>query len=165
MSSVLGVDFSSFEIFFATLDEDAQAASWSSVVLTGKEAWERTRQLRTQMPRATFYDDVYLAAIEKPFGFSSRSGQSVLMRTQGAILVSIPAAVAVWEVRPADWKGPLGLKQSEKPTCATFAAVGFDLDADGWPQDALDALGLALYARDVNAAGIARRLEEVVDLT
>jgi hypothetical protein len=160
MSSVLGIDFSTFAIWLAKVDENTQTADWTRVALTGQTAWERTRQLRDQMPRGWFYDDIYLAAIEQPFGGSTRA-VSALMRTQGAILVSIPTRVECWQVAPYDWKRPLGLRQAEKPTAETFAAAGFELAGD-WPQDSLDALGVAVYARDLNAAGIAKQLKEKV---
>jgi hypothetical protein len=87
-------------------------------------------------------------------GFQSR----VLYRVQGAILATLPD-VPVWEVRPAAWKNALGLKQTEKPTPWHYS--GFDTPLwETWTQDAWDALGIALYARDLNAARIAKRLRE-----
>ncbi len=151
MSVVVGIDLSSRAIDLVRLDETDDEAAWLSINLAGKTAWERTRHIPHAMPRSSWWDDVYLVAIEKPFG-PSRLAQSVLMRAQGAILAAIPACVEVWEVTPDQWKRQLGVPLSSKPSWSAFAPSLFD---EYWPQDARDALGLALYARDVNAAGIA----------
>jgi hypothetical protein len=77
------------------------------------------------------------------------------MRAQGAILAAVPDRVEVWEVTPDEWKKHLGILPSTKPAWSAFAASFFD---EFWPQDARDALGVALYARDTNAQGIAAQL-------
>lgn len=157
--NTLGIDLSSRAIDLVLLDENQQRAQWQRVELDGATAFDRARDIPNKMPQPGWYDahGVYLIAVEEPMGFQSR----VLYRVQGAILATLPD-VPVWEVRPAAWKNALGIKQTEKPTWADFPGMtswdGFD--AFGWPQDALDALGIALYARDVNARGIAKRLRE-----
>ena len=160
---VVGIDLSSHAIDLVAISENANLAEWTRVNLNGHDAWQRTRTVRQTMPPATFWDDVYLAAIERPFG-ASRRGQAVLMRVEGAILASIPAQVEVWEVQPQTWKAALGYTGRGKPGLLDFPP--FDLDAHNggeWEggvigQDALDALGVALYARNLNAAGIAQAL-------
>lgn len=151
---VVGIDLSSRAIDLVRVDENADEAEWRSINLTGEDAWARTLDLRGNMPSSFWWSDVYLCAIEKPFG-PSRRAQSVLMRVQGAILASIPAHVELWEVDPATWKAHLGLKQADKPSWSAFAPSLFD---EYWDQNARDALGVALYARDRNAQGIAAAL-------
>ena len=150
----VGIDLSSRAIDLVRLDENQDEAEWRSVNLSGADAWTRTLDLRGNMPTSLWWDEVYLCAIEKPFG-PSRRAQSVLMRVQGAILASIPSHVELWEVDPATWKKALGLKQSEKPSWSAFPPSFFD---DYWDQNARDALGVALYARDENARGVAAAL-------
>lgn len=157
MSSTLGIDFSSHAVDLVKVDENEPLAVWLRVNLEGRDAFARTRAIRDAMPGSWFYDDVYLVAIEKPMGFSSRLAQSVLMRVQGAVLVKIPTRLEVWEPLPSDWKKHLGLPGRDKPTAATFAPLGFNLSAE-WPQDALDALAMGVFARDVNARGVAAHL-------
>lgn len=152
--SVVGIDLSSKAIDLVRIDENNDEAEWISVPLAGKTAWDRTRTIGRLMPTASWWADVYLCAIEQPFG-PSRRAQSVLMRAQGAILAAVPEHVEVWEVTPDDWKRHLGIPSSSKPSWSVFASSFFD---EFWPQDARDALGVALYARDTNAAGIAAQL-------
>jgi hypothetical protein len=159
--NTLGIDLSSRAIDLVLLDENEQLAQWQRVELDGATAFDRARDVAEKMPQPGWYEahGVYLIAVEEPMGFQSR----VLYRVQGAILATLPD-VPVWEVRPAAWKNALGIKQTEKPTCENFIDR-FDF-SDGfcrrtvWKQDAWDALGIALYARDVNARGIEKRLRE-----
>lgn len=151
---VVGIDLSSRAVDIVRLNENDDTANWLSIPLVGATAWDRTRDISKQMPAGTWWGDVYLCAIEKPFG-PSRLAQSVLMRAQGAILATVPDRVEVWEVTPDQWKKHIGIPLSAKPTWDDFAPSFFD---DPWSQDARDALGIALYARDTNSAGIAKQL-------
>jgi hypothetical protein len=152
---VVGIDLSSRAVDIVLLSENEDTAEWLSIPLSGATAWDRTRDIARQMPAGTWWDDVYLCAIEKPFG-PSRLAQSVLMRAQGAILGAVPHRVEAWEVTPGEWKRHIGIPLSAKPSWGDFAPSLFD---GLWPQDARDALGVALYARAVNSAGIARQGE------
>lgn len=157
--NTLGIDLSSRAVDLVLLDENEQRASWTRVDLEGATAFERTRDVAQKMPQPGWYEahGVYLCAIEEPVGFQSR----VLYRVQGAILACLPD-VPVWELRPATWKNALGIKQTEKPAIGSFPGFRFEVDALGWwPQDAYDALGVALYARDTNARAVARTLETI----
>lgn len=153
MSAVVGIDLSSRAIDLVHLDENHDEAAWLSVPLDAGNAWDRTRQIPERMPASSWWDTVYLCAIEKPFG-PSRLAQSVLMRAQGAILAAIPQRIQVWEVTPDEWKHHLGIPRTEKPDWTRFAV---SLHDHTWPQDARDALGVALYARDTNAAALAAK--------
>ena len=151
---VVGIDLSSRAVDLVRLDENNDEAEWVSVPLVGQNAWDRTRTIPSAMPAASWWSETYLVAIEQPFG-PSRLAQSVLMRAQGAILASIPDRITVWEVRPEVWKKHVGVAPRDKPSWSAFPPSFFD---DYWPQDARDALGVALYARGTNAAGIAAAL-------
>jgi hypothetical protein len=153
VSAVVGIDFSTFYVDLVKLDETDAAASWLRVELAGANAWDRTRALAYTMPLRSWWDDVYLAAIERPM----MDQQRVLARVQGVILARIPATVHCWEVRPDEWKKPLGLKITEKPDAAAFPGMQYVSGPNGepWTQDAYDALGVALYARETNRKGIA----------
>lgn len=151
---VVGIDLSSRAIDLVKLAENDDEATWLSVPLVGANAWDRARTIRHAMPPAIWWDDVYLCAVEQPFG-PSRRAQSVLMRAQGAILAAIPADIEVWEVTPQQWRTHLGVPNKVKPSWSYFPPSFFD---DYWPQDARDALAIALYARDTNAQAIAAQL-------
>lgn len=153
---VVGIDLSSRAIDIVRVQENDYTADWLSLPLHGLTAWDRTRDISRQMPTSSWFDDVYLCAIEKPFG-PSRRGQAVLMRAQGAVLAAIPERIPVWEVTPDESRRHLGIPNARKPQWPDLPASLFD---DYWSQDARDALAIALYARDVNAQGIARALEE-----
>lgn len=154
MSCVVGIDFSSFAIDLVKLDETANQATWTRVKLDGGNAWDRTRKLPRFMPKASWWDDVYLCAIEKPM----HDQQRVLGRVQGSVIACIPPAIWTWEVNVAEWKKALGVPIREKPTPSHFA--GFVLNgwatvaAVPWEQDAYDALGVALFARNLNQTAV-----------
>ncbi len=149
---VVGIDISTRAIDLVRLDENDDRAEWLSVPLVGETAWDRVRSIRQRMPGSSWWDNVYLAAIEKPFGHS-RDG--TIRLAQGAVLACIPHHLELWEVAPATWKKTLGIPIRDKPSWAHFARSLHDYT---WPQDARDALAVALYARDLNAAGIANAL-------
>jgi hypothetical protein len=151
---VVGIDLSSHAIDLVQLNENNDHATWHNIILTGLSAWDRTRTVPSGM-KTIDWANVYLAAIEKPFG-PSRLAQSVLMRIQGAILASIPFRIPVWEVTPEEWKRHLSLPRTRKPLMSDLAVIR---GCEGrWSQDARDAAGIALYARDVNAAAVAAQL-------
>jgi hypothetical protein len=164
--NVLGCDLSSRAIDLVLLDENENRASWTRIDLEGATAFERARDVAEKMPQPGWYEahGVYLIAVEEPMGFQSR----FLYRIQGAIIGALPREPVLWQVRPAAWKNALGLKQTQKPTRLSFGRPFSFIDGGSdattvnnfadWPQDAYDALGVALYARDLNAQGIAARL-------
>jgi len=168
--SVVGCDLSSKAIDLVKLDEASNRASWVRCELAGADAWERTLSIREALWLAdghagSWWDDVYLVAIEKPVNDQQR----VLGRVQGAILASLPAALrhphCCWEVHPSTWKAGLGLKG--KPTWTDIERLSgtpFPIHgSDFWAaddQNALDAYALALWARDENAKAVAAALEK-----
>lgn len=148
MSSVVGIDFSTHAIDLVKLDETANVGTWTRIPMDGGSAWDRTRKLPLMMPRASWWDDVYLCAIESPKSAGFKVA-TVMHRVQGTVMACVPSAVWMWEVTPAEWKGHLGIKASLKPGWGDFPFVP-SFDCDEWEQDALDAFGVALFARETN---------------
>ena len=148
--NVLGIDLSSKAIDLVLLDENADKAAWQRITLEGDSAFERARDVADKMPAPGWFADhgVYLVAVERPF---VRHGQDVIRLVQGCVLARLPRALPVWEVSVSQWKRRIGLPIREKPSAGSFP---FNTPI-GWAQDAYDALGVALYARDENAAAVA----------
>ena len=110
------------------------------------------------MPQPGWYEahGVYLVAIERPF---SASRNDVVRLVEGCVLGEIPHGLDVWEIAPQTWKAHIGFRGKGKPSLADFPTLDtYPFLPEDWPQDALDALGVALYARDTNAAMIAKAL-------
>jgi hypothetical protein len=163
VNAVAGIDLSSRAIDLVRLDETQPVATHRRVSLeaAGKTstAWERTLLLPALMPRSSWWDDVYLVAIEAPYGVGPGT-VAVLNRVVGAIAASLPARLRVpercWIVRPDEWKQWLGVPASAKPTADDVYRLGLRLTGD-WPdtQDARDALCVAYWAREINASALA----------
>lgn len=161
MSTVAGIDLSSRAIDIVKLDEDTDQAEWFRFELEGASAWERTRQVRERLPGSSWWDDVYLAAIETPFP----DQQGVLRRVQGAVMACIPNRVVAWEANQAAWKRGLELKA--KPTAEDVERLMPGIEFEGmrsvlWAvgmQDTWDAACIALWARETNRRGIERITE------
>jgi hypothetical protein len=159
--NVVGIDLSSRAIDLVRLPESSGLASHERISLeaAGKRAtaWERTLNLPGLMPSASWWDDVYLVAIEAPYGAGTGT-VAVLNRVLGAVAASLPTRLQrperAWIVRPDEWKGRLSLNR--KPSADDIAALGLVLTGEhADTQDARDALGIAYYARQVNAGGFA----------
>lgn len=155
--NTLGIDLSSKAIDLVLLDENENRASWTRLTLEGETAFDRARDVAQKMPQPGWYEahGVYLVAIERPF---VSHGQDVIRLVQGCVLAEIPRELQVWEVSVSQWKKPLGIPVREKPHWSDFPVEFVHSSIDGWRQDALDALGVALYARDLNAQAIAAQL-------
>jgi hypothetical protein len=159
MTAVVGIDISSRQLDLAVLEESG-ARAWHrriSLEEAGKQAtaWERTLSLPTLMPRGSFWDDIYLVALEVPYGLGTGT-VAVLNRIVGAIAASLPRRLqtpqSCWIVRPDEWKTELGLRG--KPTEADIDELGLEIHARPLTQDARDALCLAYFARELNARAI-----------
>jgi hypothetical protein len=160
--NVVGIDLSSRAIDLVRLAESSGLASHERIDLeqaTGKRAtaWERTLALPALMPAASWWEDVYLVAIEAPYGAGTGT-IAILNRVLGAVAAGLPASLQhperAWIVRPDEWKGRLGLNR--KPSAADIAELGLVmLGEHADTQDARDALCVAYYARELNAQGLA----------
>jgi hypothetical protein len=159
MSVVVGIDLSSRQLDLAALDETTNYATHYRISLELEKsatAWQRTLALPDVMPLVSWWDDVYLVAIEAPYGHGAGT-VAILNRIVGAVAASLPAFLRepyrCWIVRPDEWKNELGLKG--KPSAEDVAALGLELTGDHpETQDARDAACLAYYARELNARAL-----------
>jgi len=158
---VVGIDFDTHAVHLVRLDENEPEAHYFQARGDGNLAWDRALKIRGQMPAASWWDDVYLVAVESPK--SNRFDTAVkLACVQGIAVACVPDGIEVWQVTPHDWKGYLSIGLGVKPGPDDFAPtfMPWRLSYPVWPQDALDALGIALYARDVNAKAIETQLAQ-----
>ena len=156
MSAVLGVDLSSFALDLVLLDEDSAVAERHQFELAGASSFDRCRHVRHVMPSRSWLEGrgVYLVAIEKPTAASFKSAAAhspFSVRWRRCCREICP----VWSFSPAEWKRELGVSLQRKPTADQIAAVIGDV-AHSWPQDALDACGVAYAAREINRRAIER---------
>jgi hypothetical protein len=160
VSAVVGIDLSTRALDLVKLDESSNRAEWVRCELEGKTAWERTLQVRDSVIGGSvlrwcqWWDDVYLVAVEAPYGH----GSDLLNRVVGAIAASLPARLRApercWIVRPDEWKRGLGLKA--KPSFTDLVVMTapdvpdfFDAHTfQNYDQNARDAYCLAMFARD-----------------
>ena len=153
MSAVCGIDLSSRQIDLARLDETSNHADHTVINLeqAGKQAtaWDRTLLVRALMPPSSWWDEVYLVALEAPYGLGTGT-VAILNRIVGAIAASLPEPLQrperCWLVRPDEWKGWMGVRG--KPSGDDLARLGLIAPQT---QDGRDALCIAYYAREVNA--------------
>jgi len=159
VSVVVGIDLSSRQLDLVDLDETSSFAEHHRISLELEKsatAWQRTLALPDLMPSASWWDEVYLVAIEAPYGHGTGT-VAILNRVVGAVVASLPGWLRepyrCWIVRPDEWKGWLGLKG--KPSADDIAALGLELTGDHpETQDARDAACLAYYARELNARAL-----------
>jgi hypothetical protein len=163
MASVVGIDLSTRAIDLVRLEEDTNRADWTRCQPTGDNAWARTLQIPTVfadgLNSVGYWDDVYLVAIEAPYGRGQAGTNALLNRVVGAIVACLPSELRApercWIVRPDEWKNGLGLKGKpsffdiEQLSHGTAPVFAHDDD-----QNARDAYALAFWARTENARGV-----------
>ena len=155
MSCVAGIDVSTKYVDIVKLDETTDQCTWDRIELQGADAFDRLRDLPRRMPQWSWWDDVYLAAIETPMGRGEGGTQAKLNHVFGAVIACLPRSLTtVWAVAPHEWRRELGVPgNAPKSVCAARCV---ELGAyEAWPQDALDAYAIARYARTVNQRGLA----------
>lgn len=150
---VAGIDFSSLAIDVVTIDlDDLAPPQWNRYPLTGQDAFERTRNVRSSMPPMSAWDDTLAIGIEEPTGkFKPGLGY----RVQGAVLACLPSEVLVQPWPPAAWRKAVGLPgNASKEDVFTFAIRQinqWDPTRATWglavPNDATDAYCIALATR------------------
>jgi hypothetical protein len=157
VSSTVGIDLSSRQLDLVKLDEQNLATHLVvSLEPAGKtaSAWERTLLLPSLMPPSEWWDDVYLLAIEAPYGPGTGT-VAILNRIVGAIAARLPPTLRVpercWIVRPDEWKTRLNIqgKPSEQDMLRLPLILWTNRPAPA-TQDARDALCLAYFARETN---------------
>lgn len=160
---VLGIDLSSHAIDFAYVDETEDTFYCTRGILEGEKAWDRTLTIGNLRNDSIAFENVYLVAIEAPYGRGQSGTLAVLNRVVGALTAVMPARLRqperCWIVAPHEWKNGLGLKG--KPTREDVRRLL--RPAHHWEsipddQNARDAACLALWARNTNARGIAAQL-------
>jgi Holliday junction resolvasome RuvABC endonuclease subunit len=156
MSSVLGIDLSSFAVELVKLDETTSAAGWTHVHLHGGNALQRLRDLPRQMPRwgSGWYDDVYLVAIEAPYSTGQAGTLAKLSRVFGAITMCVPPRLEIWEIAPHDWRRELELPGNATKERGNARAVELGAPRDWKDENAYDAFSVAWCARQINDRGI-----------
>lgn len=156
MTHVLGIDLSSFGIELVRLDETSRHAGWDHIHLQGPDALARLRDLPRRMPRwaTTFYDDIYLVAVELPMGRGEAGTQAKLNHVFGAIVTCIPPHLEIWAVAPHEWRRELQLPGNAPKEAGWKRAVELGAPADWKDGNAYDAYSVAWAAREVNQRGL-----------
>lgn len=154
--TVAGIDLSTRNIDIVLLHEDHQAERYT-FPLEGELAFDRCRQVRRVLPRASWWEThgIYLIGIEKPMGRHTVAIAS-LMRVQGAIVARLPETITIVETPVTEWKRLFtGHGNASKAQVAETGARLLDhWPHRKWPQDAYDALGIACAVRDLNDQAI-----------
>lgn len=143
----VGADINATEINVVSLDLDTDEVSWER--FEGRATgFETARAMRAIAPRASWWEDVALFAIERPSG-THRKVIYVQGLVIGALLCSIPTEIIVQEFVPANWKKLIELKGNAKKEDVLAWALGHGARSD-WTEHACDALGVCLAAIKFN---------------
>jgi len=147
---VAGVDVSTKAIDLVLVPVEDGPPVWHHYPLTGTDAWERTRSIPSAMPdrASTFYDTVVAIGVENPAGLH---GAHAVQRAVGAVLACLPPLTLVQPWRPSEWRKAVGLPGNcGKAHVMQHADLhrGYYGDSSHWPQDACDALCIAVATRN-----------------
>lgn len=152
---IAGIDFSTRAVDVVLLDDDTDQAAWHRFELgtTKTPLLTRVRAVRKALPSRSWWEEqgVTNVGIEQLHSHS-RGTLRALSQVQGAIYACLPAAVAVIEMADHEWKRLFtGDAKADKGDVAQVALARM-ADRDGivrlsWPQDALDAFGIACACR------------------
>jgi hypothetical protein len=157
--NVAGIDVSTRAVDIVKLPLDGDNAQWGRYELEGPTALERACWTARILPRGTYWDDVALVAIERPYG----PGRDILFHLHlimGALIGTLPKWLRPpWLMHPTEWRKACGLAgNASKESVYTFALnqrVQASTTAfhSQWPQDACDAYCIAYAARALNEKG------------
>ena len=158
--NVAGVDISTHAIDIIKLPFDNNQAEWHRFQLHGNTALNRATSAVTHAPRGTYWDDVALVAIERPYG----PGRDTLFHLHliiGCIIAALPERLRPpWLLHPSEWRKACGLPgNASKEDVAFYVDRARAASAEGpsplftWPQDACDAYCIATAARNINQRG------------
>jgi len=153
--TVLGVDLSTRNIDLVLLDEDDPTQATHHRIKLNQPWWESARNMRDilasrgNLRRPFRYTAAapaprgHLAGVERPYG-PNRQAIASLHTILGAFLASLPSWITPVEIRPADMRRELGLKQNcPKETMHGAIAARHTGTANteyfNWPPDAFDA--------------------------
>jgi hypothetical protein len=160
---IAGIDVSTRAVDIIKLPLDGDNAQWDHYDLVGPTALERVCWTFYDIPKGTYWDNVALVAIERPYG----PGRDILFHLHlvvGAVIAALPARLRPpWIMHPTEWRKACGLSgNASKADVLRFAADQvYDLAAipvrhwktERWPQDAYDAYCIAYAARALNEKG------------
>jgi hypothetical protein len=152
--NVVGIDVSTRAVDMVKLPFDSNDAQWFRFEGAGRYAHDRILDMRGQLPRGEWWDDVALVCIERAAGRGTGAVIDIAVMT-GLVISVIPARLPVWRMSPGEWRKECGMKGN-----ATKADVAEWVQHDApstwsWPQDACDAFCIALAARAVNERQVA----------
>jgi Holliday junction resolvasome RuvABC endonuclease subunit len=154
--TVAGIDFSTKAIDVVLLNDDTDHATWHRYTITHKQgAFYAARQVNDAMPTSSFWDQVWLAAIEDPYS-NSRGTAKALGMIRGAVLASIPTRLPILPTAPQEWKRVFCGNPSASKTDVKDAAIRRGFDPADAAQDAYDAYGIAWAIRKLNHDAIER---------
>lgn len=144
---VVGVDFSSFAIDVVSIDvDDLEPPVWTRFELAGQDAFDRTRQVASVMPKrgSIWWADVLAVGIEHPAG---KFGTGSMMRVQGAVLSCLPAGVLVKPWPPGAWRKAAGLPGNCTKVEVALGAVALGAPDEWVTPDSYDAYMIAVATR------------------
>jgi hypothetical protein len=148
---IAGIDFNTKSVDVVLLSEHDNHADWIHRDFHGQDAFDRARAVRDAMPSRGWWEDAGVLAlfIEEPRG-KGKVDASTLFRVQGAILATLPPALAVGPLMPHQWKPKCGLKGNAKKweidSFAHKAWINRPPDAN---QDSHDAFAIAYAGRQL----------------
>lgn len=154
VSLVAGVDVSTRSVDIVLLADD-NTAEWTSVPCRDERGpFFAARQAAGFMPKGTFWDDVYLVGVEKPFSQGRQVVRALALIT-GAVAGALPASVTAIETTAQEWKRlTVGNPQATKQTVKAWA-LSERFGWNGETQDAVDAYCIARAVRLLNDRAVA----------
>ena len=152
--NVAGVDISTHAIDIVKLPFDGDQATWDRYELQGSTGIQRGLRASHYIPHGTYWDDVALVAIERPYG----PGGDTLIALHlvvGAVAASTPSSTVLWLLHPAEWRKACGLPGNASKDDVWNFAIPTPTTGDRflWSQDACDAYCIATAARNINQRG------------
>jgi hypothetical protein len=152
---VAGIDVSTHSVDIVLLDED-DTAEWTSVPCADDRGPFFAARLAAElMPRGTFWDDVYLAGIERPFTQNRGTARALGLIT-GAVASCLPRLLTALETAPQEWKRvTVGGAKASKQDVARWVSYQWVNPPDLVTQDGIDAFAIAWAARALNEKAVA----------
>jgi hypothetical protein len=154
--NIAGIDVSTRAVDIVKLPFDGDNAQWDRYDLVGPNALERVCWTFYDIPKGTYWDNVALVAIERPYG----PGRDILFHLHlvvGAVIAALPARLRPpWLMHPTEWRKACGLPgNASKGTVTEWTYWYGPQGTEEWPQDACDAFCIAYAARALNEKGAA----------
>lgn len=147
----VGIDVNATEVNLVSVDLDTFETK-HHLLLGAKKSFETARLMKTVMPHSSWWDDIALAAIERPSGRFPKViyAQALVI---GALIAVIPTRVLIQEFVPANWKKLVGLHGNATKDQVKAWATEFGAGPE-WDEHACDALAICHAALVYNNAGV-----------